>query len=161
LERQQSGWQQWIHQPQRLWLYSAFFHLHYMAGMVLSAYVALMSLSGSIIVYRGELSPHVEWLVNLHANLLAGSRGRLANGVGAVCLTLLCLTGAFIWWPGVKNWRRALTVSWRSNVSRFSWDIHSALGFWSFAYIHPYRHSGGGRLSRLNWAATRSPREPA
>lgn len=142
MESQQSGWQLWIHQPQRLRLYNVLFNIHYMVGAVLCMYVALMSLSGSIIVYRDELSPHVEWLVNLHSNLLAGSTGRLANGVGATGLTLLCLTGAFIWWPGIKHWRRGLAVSWRSNVSRLSWDVHSALGFWFFGFLLVWAISG-------------------
>jgi len=62
-------------------------------------YVALMSVSGSVIVYRNELTPRfsVEWFVNLHASLLAGNTGRFVNGIGALCLTSLCLTGAVIW----------------------------------------------------------------
>jgi uncharacterized iron-regulated membrane protein len=144
LETQQNGWQQWIHQPQRLWLYSALFNIHYVVGAVLSAYITLMSLTGAILVYRDDLSrwTFVGWLVNLHSNLLGGSTGRLVNGVGATALTLLCLTGAFIWWPGIKNWRRAMTVSWRSNVSRISWDMHSALGFWFFVFLLVWGISG-------------------
>ena len=103
MESRESAWQQWVHLPQRLRLYNALFSIHYTVGAVLGMYVALMSLSGAIIVYHDELTPHVEWLVNLHSNLLAGSTGRLANGIGATCLTALCLTGAFIWWPGIKN----------------------------------------------------------
>ena len=90
-------------------------------------YVLLMSVSGSAIVYRNELEKRlsVEWLVNLHENLLFGSTGRLVNGIGAVCLTLLCITGAMIWWPGIKNWRRSLTVIWRVHFARINWDLHS------------------------------------
>jgi uncharacterized iron-regulated membrane protein len=139
-----SGWQQWIHQPQRLWLYSALFNVHYMIGVVAGIYIGLMSLTGAVLVYRDELSPwiRVEWLVKLHSNLLAGPIGRSVNGVGAACLTLLCLTGAFIWWPGIKNWRRSLTVGWRSNFARIQWDLHSALGFWSFPFIFVWAISG-------------------
>ncbi len=77
---------------------------------------------GSMIVYRNELSRRfsIEWLVNLHANLLSGSTGRLVNGIGAICLTSLCMTGAIIWWPGIKNWRRSLTVNWRAHFARIS-----------------------------------------
>ena len=50
--------------------------------------------------------------------------------------------GSFIWWRGIKNWRRGLTVGWRSNVSRMSWDIHSALGFWFFAFLLVWAISG-------------------
>jgi hypothetical protein len=58
----------------------------------------------------------MEWLVKLHTNLLAGSVGRVVNGVGGGSLTLLCLTGAIIWWPGVKYWHRSLQVKWRPTL---------------------------------------------
>ena len=70
-----SSWQQWIHQPQRLWLHSVLFNVHYMVGVVLGVYIGLMSLTGAILVYRDELSGWipVEWLVRLHSDLLAGN----------------------------------------------------------------------------------------
>ncbi len=74
----------------------------------------------------------ISWIARLHDNLLAGATGRELNGVGAVLLTLMCVTGAVIWWPGRARWRRSLTlrrgVGWR----RFNWDLHSVLGFWVF-----------------------------
>jgi uncharacterized iron-regulated membrane protein len=64
------------------------------------------------------------------------------NGIGATGLTLLCLTGAIIWWPGIKHWRRSLTVNWRAHFARISWDLHSALGFWCFVFILVWGISG-------------------
>ena len=58
------------------------------------------------------------WLLDLHDNLLNGETGRRINGIGALFLTLLCVTGAIIWWPGVKGWRRSLTVD-RRDGARF------------------------------------------
>jgi uncharacterized iron-regulated membrane protein len=137
-------WQRWLQHPQNLWLHKLFFHIHYPVGAGIAVYVLLMSVSGSIIVYRDELSAgfSIEWLVNLHENLLSGSIGRLVNGFGAMCVTLLCLTGAVIWWPGIKNWRRSLSVGWRLNFPRFAWDVHSALGFWSFLFLLTWGISG-------------------
>jgi uncharacterized iron-regulated membrane protein len=57
-------------------------------------------------------------------------------------VTLLCLTGAFIWWPGIKHWRRSLTVSWRARFPRISWDLHSALGFWFLPFVLLWGISG-------------------
>jgi hypothetical protein len=106
-------WQRWLQHPERLWLHKLFFQSHYAAGLGIGLYVLASSISGSIIVYRNELPPTfaVEWLVKLHENLLFGKTGRLVNGIGALFLTLVCLTGAVIWWPGIKNWRRSLRVS--------------------------------------------------
>jgi uncharacterized iron-regulated membrane protein len=147
-EGQLGVWQRWMRHPQNLSLYKLFFHVHYLVGAVIAVYVLLMSVSGSIIVYRGELSAKfsMEWLVNLHENLLSGSVGRLVNGFGAVCVTLLCLTGAVIWWPGIKNWRRSLSVDWKSNFrgSRgtsqrtrvLELPLHSDVGnFWDLLFF--------------------------
>jgi len=75
------------------------------------------------------------WLLDLHDNLLSGETGRRINGIGALFVTLLCLTGAIIWWPGIKSWRRSLTLDHRANWKRLNWSLHSALGFWFFAFI--------------------------
>ena len=75
------------------------------------------------------------WLLDLHDNLLSGETGRKVNGVGALCVTLLGITGAIIWWPGVGSWRRSLTLDYRANWTRLNWSLHSALGFWFVAFV--------------------------
>jgi len=103
-----------------------------------------MSLSGAAIVFRNEVSGtfSLEWLVRLHSQLLVGDIGRIMNGIGATSVTLLCLTGMVIWWPGIKHWRRSLMVSWRAHFPRNSWDLHSALGFWCLPFVSLWGISG-------------------
>ena len=48
----------------------------------------------------------MEWLSDLHDNLLGGKTGPLRERHGRDFYTVLALTGAIIWWPGIKNWRR-------------------------------------------------------
>jgi uncharacterized iron-regulated membrane protein len=86
--------------------------------------------------------PAVKWLVDLHDDLLGGRKGRLVNGVGALCLTLLCLTGVLIWWPGVSRWKRSLIVRLNTGWKRFNWDLHSAIGFWMFLFVLMWGVSG-------------------
>ena len=130
-------WQQWRDHPEQVWLRNAAFQIHFWVGAIVGVYILLMSVSGSLLVYRNELSRHVsvEWLADLHENLSAGSTGRLANGIGAISLLLLCATGALIWWPGVQHWRRSVTVEWSARFPRLNWDVHSSLGFWCFGFI--------------------------
>jgi uncharacterized iron-regulated membrane protein len=137
-------WQRWLHYPERSRVRNAFFQIHYWMGMIVGLYVLLMSVSGSVIVFRSELGSEfsVEWLVSLHTDLRLGSTGRLLNGFGAMCLTLLCLTGIVIWWPGIMHWRRSLTISWRSVFARIIWDLHSAFGFWCFFFVALWGISG-------------------
>ena len=75
------------------------------------------------------------WVLDLHDNLLAGQTGRRVNGVGAVFLLVLSLTGAVIWWPGIQRWRRSLTVDWRADWKPFNWGFHSAFGFWCWPFL--------------------------
>jgi len=77
----------------------------------------------------------VSGLVDLHYNLLSGATGRILNGVGAVLSLALAMTGLVIWWPGITKWRRSLTLHRRVGWKRVNWDLHSAVGWWSFGFV--------------------------
>jgi uncharacterized iron-regulated membrane protein len=207
-------WQQWLRQPQGLLFRKVLFQIHLWSGLSVGLYVLVVSVTGSVLVYRNELytafSPEpvivqargnapsageittaaeraypghlvtsveageteqqavqvtlgsgddmirrlfhpytgedlgdplpvgfrfTRWLLDLHDNLLAGPTGRRVNGVGAVLLLVLCATGAVIWWPGIKHWRRSLTLDRTARTKRLSWHLHSLLGFWSFIFL--------------------------
>ena len=209
-----NAWTQWTRQPQRLWIRRALFQVHLWTGIGVGVYILLVSISGSVLVYRNELSraatpdplmvatagvrlsadelkaaatraypsytvdrvflvdnpnqavavslslggdkkerlfdPYtgrdlgssiaqgilfLSWLLDLHDNLLFGPTGRLVNGMGAVCLLVLAFTGAAIWWPGSRLWRRSLTPHRKVGWRRLTWDLHSALGFWSLPFV--------------------------
>ena len=75
------------------------------------------------------------WLLDLHDNLLSGDTGRRVNGIGGLSLVLMSVTGAIIWWPGIRNWRRSLRIDLRTNWKALNWSLHSALGFWCLAFV--------------------------
>ena len=84
----------------------------------------------------------ISWMLDLHDNLLGGTTGRLVNGVGAVLLMVLAFTGVVIWWPGAQSWRRSLTIHRHVSWKRFTWDLHSAVGFWSLLFVVLFGLSG-------------------
>jgi uncharacterized iron-regulated membrane protein len=214
-------WGNWVRYPQSLWLRKSVFRIHRWTGIGAGLYILLMSSSGSLIVYRDELTlafsrapvivanrgprmtlnelrqaaqrqypeykltnvyqrtnpkqaveitferagKRVErlfdpytgadlgnhlrtgfralvWLLDLHDNLLSGQTGRLVNGIGGLCLTVLALTGSVIWWPGIQNWRRSLTIDRKAGSKRFLWTLHSVLGFWFFLFVLLWGVSG-------------------
>lgn len=142
-------WTRWMEHPQRIWLRRALFQVHLWCGLAIGLYILMISVTGSVLVYRNELfrmSPAMlratSWLLDLHDNLLAGGAGRRVNGLGGFAVLALAATGLVIWWPGTRTWRRSLTlprgVGWR----RTMWHLHSMLGFWTFAFTVIFALSG-------------------
>jgi len=75
------------------------------------------------------------FLEDLHNQLLGGSTGERVNAIGGGLLFLMSLTGIVLWWPGRKQWKRALTVLWRARWPRVNFDLHVALGFWTLFFV--------------------------
>lgn len=81
-------------------------------------------------------------LLDLHDNLLAGPTGRQVNSAGALALLVLAATGTVIWWPGIKTWRRSLTLHRGVGWKRLIWELHGMMGIWSVAFILLFALSG-------------------
>jgi len=95
----------------------------------------------------GELPRRRNWLnvvQELHESLLIhpGSQGRMWNGIGAALLLLLNATGLVIWWPGIRNWRRALKVDFERGWRRINFDLHVSVGFWTILIASFWAVSG-------------------
>jgi len=216
------SWQQWKQQPQCVWLRRAAFQIHLWSGIAIGLYIVMLSVTGSLLVYRNELSrwlgaprpqfdpkanrlskgelqaaaernypgytvtgvsdrisrrnPTIEirlerdgikkerlfnpytgedlgdaitkgelaviWIADLHDDLLLQRPGRLWNGIGSVVITVLVLTGAVVWWPGIHRWRRSLGIRLNGGWKSFNWDLHSATGFWLFLFMLVWGVSG-------------------
>jgi uncharacterized iron-regulated membrane protein len=92
----------------------------------------------------GELSDRSfeRTLQDLHFDLLAGRTGRIVNGIGALFLLAMAVTGMVIWWPGRSKWRRAFTVDFRRQWKRVNWDLHSAVGIWTVSLVTMWAVTG-------------------
>ncbi|MEO8306678.1 MAG: PepSY-associated TM helix domain-containing protein [Pseudomonadota bacterium] len=133
----------------------ALFQVHLWTGLVTGVYILVICLSGSAIVFRREMDhaicqrngftcepAFVTWLARFHGELLAGKAGLRWNGVGAVAVALICLTGAILWWPGKSGWWRRMSVRTAASGSRFVWELHHTLGFWAFLIIFVWALTG-------------------
>jgi uncharacterized iron-regulated membrane protein len=72
----------------------------------------------------------IDWIAELHYRLLGGNVGEIVNGIGALLLFVLCVTGVIVWWPGIRHWRSHLRIHWHARWPRFNWDLHNVIGFW-------------------------------
>lgn len=74
-------------------------------------------------------------LFQLHTKLFAGNAGHIILGITGLALVLLCISGLYLWWPGVKNIRAGLQIAFRSSWRRMNYDLHRAGGFWTAALV--------------------------
>lgn len=147
----------WRRHPQRLPWRQLLFRLHLWCGVTVALYILFISLTGSVLIYRNELYEFfipredsfgaggiraVSTLIALHENFLAGPRGRTVNGIGAMAVLMMALTGLVLWWPGVARWRRSLRLARNTGWRRRLWDLHSMVGIWSAGFILVFALSG-------------------
>jgi uncharacterized iron-regulated membrane protein len=52
---QPNMWRRWVQQPQNIWLRKALFQVHLWSGIGIGLYVLMISVTGSVLVYRNEL----------------------------------------------------------------------------------------------------------
>ncbi len=209
-----------VHHPRRVWLRRLNFQVHLWTGIILSLYMIVMGVTGSVLVFQGELetlfglipwhstkavrpfarvstvirnvktaypNSHIvslmvptdreptfdvvliapsqitvaldpntgqllgefpatrtwlSYIEQLHVSLFVPRNGRIPNGIGAAFLLLMTFSGLVNWWPGIRNWGRALRVDFRRSWRRINFDLHSATGFWMFGIVSAWAVSG-------------------
>ena len=89
--------------------------------------------SGIPLRQQGKL--FIDYVLDLHVYLLMGRTGFILNCAAGIGLLILAMTGAILWWPGVKLWRRGLFVSLRRSWKRINYDTHSAIGIWTLLIV--------------------------
>ncbi len=92
--------------------------------------------------YRVRLLGHdvyhdkfLQWVYDLHTDLLMGSTGSLLNGWGAFLLSAMCLSGIVVWWPGLRSWRKGFEWARAARWKRQNYDLHKLSGFASFVLL--------------------------
>src|SRR5271169_2006753 len=153
-------WRQWLWRPRNTWIRKLAFQIHLWSGLLLGLYIVVVCASGSAIVFRNDIYDWLEaggkavsykaalyhrlsWLGKLHGSLLMDSEGMTANAVGGFLTAALCFSGITVWWPGVGGWRRALTIRASAGWKRLIFDLHSAVGFWTFWALLMWGLTGG------------------
>ena len=78
-------WTRWLRQPQRVFLRRALFQVHLWTGLAIGLYVVVLSITGSVLVYRNELD---RYLATPRVTLNTGARPMTADELNAVAQRL-------------------------------------------------------------------------
>jgi uncharacterized iron-regulated membrane protein len=85
-----------------------------------------------------------DWMVDLHRNLLAGKTGRKAVGAIGMVLFMLAATGLSLWLMGARKWQAWITVRPQGGTRRFHFELHRAVGLWSYGLLTVVAFAGIG-----------------
>lgn len=77
----------------------------------------------------------LQWVYDLHTDLLMGRTGSLLNGWGAFLLVAMCVSGVVVWWPGIRAWRHRAAFSSSAGWKRQNYDVHKLTGLASCALL--------------------------
>ena len=72
-----------------------------------------------------------------HTHMLLGDRGAFVMMLMAALLILLSVTGIVLCWP-----RKIVSVLWSASGRRIVFDLHNAIGFYSFLFLLLFGVSG-------------------
>jgi uncharacterized iron-regulated membrane protein len=73
------------------------------------------------------------WLLDLHTQLRLDRFGWNAVGVLGLLLMVSIGTGLYLWWPGMRQLRQALTIRPSAGMIRLAFDLHRFIGLFSAA----------------------------
>lgn len=85
--------------------------------------------------YQSKRKLFIDYVLDLHVNLLMGETGFIVNCSAGIGLLVLAITGAVLWWPGIRLWTRGLFVSLRRGWKRINYDTHNAIGIWTLLIV--------------------------
>ncbi len=75
-----TAWRQWLDHPEKSWVRNIFFQVHLWVGAAVAAYILLMSVTGSLIVYRNELATKLRDRGHLSDAALPDGSGDMVAG---------------------------------------------------------------------------------
>lgn len=121
--------------------------IHRWLGIVFGIFIFILCLTGAILLLSpgGHPGPDFfeavkklhRWLFLVPANPHGGmSVGRFIMGASAIAMTLIVITGIYLWWPKSKVMlKNRLKVSTNKGLRRFIYDCHVSLGIYAAVFL--------------------------
>lgn len=77
----------------------------------------------------------LDWIIDLHHNLLGGRTGRRVVGAAGIVLLVISLSGLALWLKGKPSWSNLIAVNGGGPRRRFYYQLHRATGLWACAFL--------------------------
>ena len=103
------------------------------SGQKTSRRVVIDAATGAI---AGDLNvAWLDWIIDLHHNLLFGKVGRLTVGAVGIILFVMSASGLVLSLFRGLSWKSFSTVTISGPRRRFFFELHRATGLWAYAFL--------------------------
>ncbi|MDG2321712.1 MAG: PepSY-associated TM helix domain-containing protein [Rhodospirillaceae bacterium] len=119
-------------------------------------YASMNSYTGEITGSGSKYQYPFELMFRLHEQVSMGTPGINAVHAGGFLMTLMSLTGIYLWWPRRETVQQALRIK-RKPLRRFLFGLHRVIGAYAFVLVFIVAFSGTmifGVLSLIPLAQT-------
>lgn len=93
--------------------------------------VSVNPYTGEVVSSRFWGQTAMTWLMDLHTQLRLDRLGWQTVGVLGIGLIISCVTGAYLWWPGLSGLKHAFSLRHTAGMMRLALDVHRLLGLFS------------------------------
>jgi uncharacterized iron-regulated membrane protein len=87
------------------------------------------------VVIEGDINREKEFLeiiLKIHRSLCMGDAGKIITGTSALIFLIMIISGMVLWWPKkTNNSHHKFMVRKSAGKKRFTYDLHSVLGFYA------------------------------
>lgn len=93
--------------------------------------VSVNPYTGEVVSSRFWGQTAMTWLMDLHTQLRLDRLGWQTVGVLGIGLIISCVTGLYLWWPGLSGLKYAFSLRHTAGMMRLALDVHRLLGLLS------------------------------
>ncbi len=97
--------------------------------------VSVNPYTGEVVMSRFWGSTTTTWLLDLHTQLNLDRFGWNSVGILGLLLSISCVTGLYLWWPGLHNIRLAFKFRYKAGMMLLAFDMHRFLGLFSTIFL--------------------------
>lgn len=92
--------------------------------------------NGAVIRRYNPSESWLDWVDDLHVNLLREAPGKVINGYLGLIAGVLLLSGIWLWWPAnLRQIKIRSTVKRGANAQRIIADLHNVMGIYPFVLL--------------------------
>jgi len=91
--------------------------------------------NGELLGNYNKDASFVSFVKELHTHLLLEESGEVIIGIVAIALIIIIITGAYLWYPGIKRMFKSLSIKWNKGRMARNFSLHNFIGVITLPFL--------------------------